>query len=55
MRSSELVVIGGNDGADSVRLVSSRDGMKENVGCVVVEMRAQQHRKDQQDVNWGEC
>lgn len=49
MRSSELVVIGGNDGADSVRLVSSRDEMKENVGCVVVEMRA---LTTQQRIRW---
>lgn len=51
MRSSELVVVGRNGGADSVRLVSSRDGIKENVGCVVVEMRAQQHRTDEKEVN----
>lgn len=34
----------------SVCVVSSRDGLKENVGCVVVEMRAQQqHRNVNED------
>ena len=45
MRSSKLVVVRRNDGADSVRLVSSRDRIKENVGCVDVERSVQQHKR----------
>lgn len=36
MRSSELVVIGENDGADSVRLVSSRDGGERECGVLLL-------------------